>query len=222
MKTPVTFQTDALIVSAERALRILFTNPAASKAYPATPEEGTARDGLPNPPLLSPREQRASGALMRVNHVGEVCAQAMYTAQAFSNPNPQLKVFLERARTEEADHLAWTRQRLTELGDRPSLLNPLWYASAFALGLVAGRFSDALSLGFVMETERQVEAHLRSHLDRLPAHDLTSRTIVKQMAQDEAGHGVQAAQLGGAELPLPVKRLMTIAAKVMTTVAHYV
>jgi ubiquinone biosynthesis monooxygenase Coq7 len=159
---------------------------------------------------------------MRVNHVGEVCAQALYTAQALTSPTPQLKAFFERARTEETDHLAWTRQRLTELGDRPSLLNPLWCAGAFTLGLAAGRLGESVSLGFVMETERQVEDHLHSHLDRLPAEDLTSRAIVAQMALDEAGHGVEAAQLGGTELPTPVKSLMKVAAKVMTTVAHYV
>jgi ubiquinone biosynthesis monooxygenase Coq7 len=163
-----------------------------------------------------------SGALMRVNHVGEVCAQALYTAQALTSPTPQLKAFFERARTEETDHLAWTRQRLNELGDRPSLLNPLWYAGAFTLGLAAGHLGESVSLGFVMETERQVEAHLHSHLGLLPAEDLASRAIVAQMALDEAGHGVEAAQLGGTELPTPVKSLMKAAAKVMTTVAHYV
>ena len=171
---------------------------------------------------LTTQDQAAAGALMRVNHVGEVCAQALYTAQALTSPTPQLKAFFEQARTEETDHLAWTRQRLTELGARPSLLNPLWYAGAFALGLAAGRFGQAVSLGFVMETERQVEAHLHSHLDRLPAEDLASRVIVTQMALDEGSHGAVAAQLGGSELPVPVKGLMTAAAKVMTTVAHYV
>jgi ubiquinone biosynthesis monooxygenase Coq7 len=159
---------------------------------------------------------------MRVNHVGEVCAQALYTAQALTSPTPKLKAFFEQARIEETDHLAWTRQRLAELGARPSLLNPLWYAGAFALGLAAGRLGEAISLGFVMETERQVEAHLQSHLDRLPAEDFISRAIVTRMAQDEASHGAEAAHLGGVELPAPIKGLMSLAAKVMTTVAHYV
>jgi len=173
------------------------------------------------PPLLS-HEQAMSGALMRVNHVGEVCAQALYTTHALTSSSPKLKAFFERAREEETVHLAWTRQRLSELGDRPSLLNPLWYAGAFALGLASGRLGETVSLGFVMETERQVEAHLHSHLERLPAEDLASRAIVAQMAHDEAGHGAEAAQLGGAELPAPVKGLMKAAAKVMTFVAHYV
>jgi len=159
---------------------------------------------------------------MRVNHVGEICAQALYAAQALTSPTDQVRAFFQRAQKEEIDHLAWTRQRLTELGDRPSLLNPVWYAGAFALGLATGGMGEAVSLGFVMETERQVEAHLYSHLERLPKEDLASRAIVGQMARDEAEHGAKAAQLGGTELPVPVKALMKTAAKVMTTVAQYV
>jgi len=169
-----------------------------------------------------PQLQATSGRLMRVNHVGEICAQALYAAQALTSPTDQVRAFFQRAQKEENDHLAWTRQRLTELGDRPSLLNPVWYAGAFALGLAAGNIGEAVSLGFVMETERQVEAHLNSHLERLPTEDLASRAIVAQMALDEAEHGAEAAQLGGTELPAPVKALMKTAAKVMTTVAHYV
>lgn len=159
---------------------------------------------------------------MRVNHVGEVCAQALYTAQALATRDPQLRRHFEHAADEETDHLAWTAERLKELGHRPSLLNPLWYAGAFALGLVAGRVGDRLSLGFVVETERQVEAHLQSHLERLPASDHASRAIVAQMKVDEAAHAASALQAGAAELPAAAKALMRAAAKVMTTTAHYV
>ncbi|RYY83270.1 MAG: 2-polyprenyl-3-methyl-6-methoxy-1,4-benzoquinone monooxygenase, partial [Comamonadaceae bacterium] len=161
-------------------------------------------------------------ALMRVNHVGEVCAQALYTAQAAATRDPQLRRHLEEAAREETDHLAWTLERLDELGDRPSLLNPVWYAGAFALGLAAGRFGDRASLGFVVETERQVESHLESHLERLPAGDHASRAIVAQMKADEAAHADQAMARGALELPPPVKGLMRAAARVMTTTAHYI
>jgi len=159
---------------------------------------------------------------MRVNHVGEVCAQALYAAQALTTRNPELRTQMERAAREETDHLAWTRERLDELGDRPSLLNPLWYAGAFGLGLLAGRLGDPVSLGFVVETERQVEAHLQGHLESLPEGDHASRAIVSQMKDDEAAHALNAQAAGAAELPLPVKLAMRAAAKVMTTTAHYV
>lgn len=159
---------------------------------------------------------------MRVNHVGEVCAQALYTAQALATRDPALRRQFEKAAAEETDHLAWTADRLAELGDRPSLLNPVWYAGAFGLGLLAGRLGDRLSLGFVLETERQVEAHLQGHLDRLPVGDHASRAIVTQMKDDEAAHAAQALQAGATELPAPVKALMHAAAKVMTTTAHYI
>ncbi len=171
---------------------------------------------------LGAQEKAHAAALMRVNHVGEVCAQALYAAQALATRNDALRSQLERASREETDHLAWTRGRLDELGARPSLLNPLWYAGAFGLGLVAGRFGDPVSLGFVVETERQVEAHLQSHLDRLPSGDAGSRAIVAQMMADDAGHALQAQQAGAVELPAPVKLAMRAAAKVMTTTAHYI
>ena len=158
---------------------------------------------------------------MRVNHVGEVCAQALYTAQAMTTNDPVLRQHLDAAAREETDHLAWTRQRLDELGDRPSLLNPLWYAGAFGIGWLAGRVGgDKLSLGFVVETERQVEAHLAGHMSRLPAGDAASRAIVAQMKEDEANHAREAAAAGGMPLPAPVRGLMRLAAKVMTTTAH--
>jgi ubiquinone biosynthesis monooxygenase Coq7 len=159
---------------------------------------------------------------MRVNHVGEVCAQALYQAQALTARSPELRQQMLAAAREETDHLAWTQQRLKELNDRPSLLNPLWYAGSFAIGLVAGRLGDAASLGFVVETERQVEAHLASHLDRLPAADAASRAIVEQMKADEARHAEDALAAGATPMPEPVKWLMKASARVMTTVAHRV
>ena len=158
---------------------------------------------------------------MRVNHVGEVCAQALYTAQALASKNNALRQHLTTACTEETDHLAWCEQRLHELGGRPSLLNPLWYAGAFTIGYAAAKLGgDRMSLGFVVETERQVEAHLESHLGLLPANDGQSRAIVAQMKLDEAQHAKEALAAGAAELPAPFKALMKVAAQVMTTVAH--
>jgi ubiquinone biosynthesis monooxygenase Coq7 len=157
---------------------------------------------------------------MRVNHVGEVCAQALYSAQALTTSNPSLRRQFEQAAREETDHLVWTERRLRELGARPSVLNPLWYAGAFGIGLLAGRAGDATSLGFLMETERQVERHLESHLERLPAGDRASRAIVSQMRDDEAAHAQGAERAGGVQLPLPVRWAMRLAARVMTATAH--
>ena len=204
---------DRFFGAADSALRTLFAKPRALRPCPVVPADETR---------LDPDERRQAAALMRVNHVGEVCAQALYTAQALATPDPQLRRHFERAAAEETDHLAWTAERLAELGDRPSLLNPLWYAGAFGLGLLAGRLGDRVSLGFVVETEKQVEAHLQSHLDRLPAGDHASRAIVVQMKDDEAAHAALALQAGGIDLPAPAKALMRAAAKVMTTTAHYV
>ena len=158
---------------------------------------------------------------MRVNHVGEVCAQALYTAQSLTTRAPALQRQFEHAAREETDHLAWTQQRLRELGGRPSLLNPLWYAGAFGIGLLAGRAGDAVSLGFVVETERQVEHHLQRHLTRLPAADLASRAIVAQMKEDESRHGAAAQSAGAVALPAPVRWVMRLASKAMTSTAHY-
>lgn len=214
--------TDALLNAVDSALRTLFVSPRSSRDCPTLPERASDSE-------LGPDERQLSGALMRVNHVGEVCAQALYTAQALAArwprgtgalPNEALAQQLEAAGREETDHLAWTQARLDELGARPSLLNPLWYAGAFGLGLIAGRVGPHVSLGFVVETERQVEAHLASHMDRLPAKDHASRAIVAQMKDDEARHAREAQQAGAVELPTPVKGLMRAAAKVMTTVAH--
>jgi ubiquinone biosynthesis monooxygenase Coq7 len=203
--------------------RILILADGALKAF-----DGSARAGRPSPsplPLdehLNTAEKRAAGALMRVNHVGEVCAQALYSAQALATSNPVLQKHYAAAAREETDHLVWTRQRLRELNARPSLLNPLWFAGAFGIGLLAGRAGDAVSLGFVVETERQVEQHLDSHLDRLPPADTASRAIVEQMKTDEAQHAVQAEAEGARALPAPARWIMRIAAKVMTTTAHYI
>lgn len=157
---------------------------------------------------------------MRVNHVGEVCAQALYTAQALATRDAGLRAHLLAASDEETDHLAWTEERLKELGGRTSLLNPLWYAGAFGIGLLAAKAGDKISLGFVVETERQVEHHLNSHMDRLPAGDQSSRAIVAQMRDDEVQHADAAERAGGVPLPKPVQGLMRLAAKVMTTVSH--
>jgi ubiquinone biosynthesis monooxygenase Coq7 len=202
---------DELLSAADGALRTLSGGARASRPAPAA--AATELDAA---------ARRLSGALMRVNHVGEVCAQALYQAQALTSRSPELRSQMAAAAREEIDHLAWTEQRLGELGDRPSLLNPLWYAGAFAIGLVAGRISDPVSLGFVVETERQVEQHLAGHLDRLPVEDGRSRAIVAQMKDDEARHGDMARRAGGVELPAPVRGLMRAAAKVMTTTAHYI
>lgn len=204
---------DRLFGAADSALRTLFAKPRASRPCPIVPADETRLVGA---------ESRNSAALMRVNHVGEVCAQALYTAQALATRDPALRTHFQHAAEEETDHLAWTAERLAELGDRPSLLNPLWYAGAFGLGLLAGRLGDRRSLGFVVETEKQVEAHLQSHLDRLPATDHASRAIVAKMKEDEACHAAQALQAGAVELPRPAKALMRVAAKVMTTTAHYI
>ena len=159
---------------------------------------------------------------MRVNHVGEICAQALYDAQALAARNPSLRAMFEQSASEEADHLAWTEQRIRELGGRTSLLNPLWYAGSFGIGLVAARLGDRLSLGFMAETERQVEQHLQSHLERLPPEDEASRAIVAQMKDDEVRHGETAAELGGPPLPLPLRLAMRLAARVMTRTAHVI
>ncbi len=168
-----------------------------------------------------PSQRRLSGALMRVNHVGEICAQALYEAQAASTVDPVLEGEFRRAAREEGDHLAWTRGRLRELGARPSALNPFWYAGSFAIGLLAGRMGDRISLGFMAETERQVEAHLARHLERLPASDTRSRTIVAAMQEDEACHAEHARRLGGVDLPGPARWAMRTVSKVMTKTAHY-
>jgi 3-demethoxyubiquinol 3-hydroxylase len=202
---------DHLLTATDIALRTLSGASHAARACPVAQPPGATLDDA---------QRRLSGALMRVNHVGEVCAQALYTAQALSTRDAALRRQFEHAAREETDHLAWTQGRLRELGAHASLLNPLWYAGAFAIGLVAGRAGDAVSLGFVVETERQVEQHLESHLQRLPAADLASRAIVREMKADEARHGAAAQSAGAAPLPLPVRWVMRLASRVMTSTAH--
>jgi ubiquinone biosynthesis monooxygenase Coq7 len=171
-------------------------------------------------PQLSPAEIREAGALMRVNHVGEICAQALYQSQALFSRSDEQRQHFEQAAEEEQDHLAWTAERVAELGTHTSLLAPLWWTGAFAWGSLAGLAGDRWSLGFVVETERQVEAHLASHLNRLPEADAPSRAIVEQMKREEAEHADAALAAGALPLPGPVRELMRAAAKVMTTVAH--
>lgn len=201
---------DQWLIAADTALRTLSGGIQASRPSPAV--------GLPQAEL-STDQKRLVGGLMRVNHVGEVCAQALYEAQALTAITPSNRLRMKQAAVEEVDHLAWTADRLRQLGDRPSLLNPLWFAGAFGIGLVAGKAGDTYSLGFLKETELQVEAHLAGHLDRLPAEDQASRAIVHQMKLDEAAHADMAAHAGASELPRPVKAAMKLAAKVMTSVA---
>lgn len=203
---------DALIVEFDRALRTL---------------SGVARSARPVPgrelsePELRDDERRHAGALMRVNHVGEVCAQALYQGQAATCDSQALRQALGRAAREEGDHLAWTAGRLAELGARRSLLDPIWYAGALGFGLLAGRAGDAWSLGFLAETERQVEAHLDHHLAELPVADRKSRAIVEQMKVDEAAHATTAERLGARELPFGIRVAMRAAAGVMTRTAYW-
>ena len=209
--------TDRFISLFDQSLRAIAGVAAASRPNPA---HSMLED--PASPGLDERQRAHSAALMRVNHVGEVCAQALYQSQAlFARQDAIREQFVEAGR-EEQDHLAWTAERIAELGSRISLLNPLWYAGAFVMGAIAARLGDPASLGFVVETERQVEAHLSKHLESLPEHDARSRAIVLQMREDEIRHGVAAQALGATEMPAPVKTLMNGVSKVMTTVAYYI
>ena len=205
--------TDRLLSGLETALRTVSGAIHAGRPYPAA--------GLPADDLDA-AQRRLAGALMRVNHVGEVCAQALYQAQALTASSTERRQQMHAAAREEGDHLAWTQQRLNELGARPSLLNPLWYAGSFGIGLLAGRVGDGVSLGFVVETERQVEQHLAGHLERLPAADKRSRAIVAKMKDDEARHAEEAQAAGAAALSWPVRWAMSAAARVMTGTAHHV
>ena len=202
---------DTLIVGFDRALRTLSGNVVAARPTPgaALPEAG-----------MTPEARRHAAALMRVNHTGEVCAQALYAAQALVARDAAIKARFATAAREEEDHLAWTQARLAALGDRASLLNPVWYAGSFAIGVAAGLAGDRANLGFVAETERQVEEHLTAHMDRLPDADAKSRAVVGQMRDDEIRHGAMALEAGGVPLPYPVKRLMRAAADVMRAVAY--
>ncbi len=202
---------DSLLSAADRALRAVFAPPRAVRPMPDAAHHTEAGDRHP----LSVR-------LMRVNHAGEVAAQALYHGQALMAKNVVTRDWLLDAAQEEADHLAWCEQRLTELGSRPSLLNPFWYAGSFAIGAIAAAASDRVSLGFVAETERQVETHLSDHLERLPDDDARSRAILETMRADEVRHGARAQAAGGVELPAPVRFLMRHASRVMTRTAYWI
>ncbi|MBL8496939.1 demethoxyubiquinone hydroxylase family protein [Nitrosomonas sp. JL21] len=204
---------DKIIIGFDSALRTLLT-----PAQTLRPVPGSS---LPEAELTD-AEKQLSSALMRVNHVGEVCAQALYQGQGLTARNNDVQQTLMQAAREETEHLAWTERRIAELGGRKSLLNPLWYGSSFAIGVVAGLLGDKWNLGFLAETEHQVGTHLASHLERLPLQDEKSRAIVKQMSIDEASHANMALSYGGAELPLPVKVTMKLGSKVMTHTAYWV
>ena len=202
---------DTAIIEFDKALRTVFAPARSIRAVPG--------EGLPEAEL-GEAERRHAAALMRINHVGEICAQALYQGQALMSRDPSLRDALRQASQEETEHLAWTERRIAELGGRKSLLNPLWYGGALGLGLLAGRFGDRWNLGFLAETERQVENHLKGHLDTLPANDKKSRAVVEQMKIDEAEHAEMAIRLGGHELPAPVKGAMKLASKVMTPLTY--
>lgn len=203
---------DHLIIEFDKSLRTVFAKAVSVRLEPG---ENLAEGAL------SDVERRHAAALMRVNHVGEVCAQALYQGQALSSANLALRAELERAAGEETEHLAWTASRISALGGRKSLLNPLWYGGALFFGVIAGRLGDRWNLGFLAETERQVEAHLNDHLGRLPPADEKSRAVLEQMRIDEVAHAEAAVRLGAAELPLPVRGAMKAASRIMTTTAYY-
>jgi ubiquinone biosynthesis monooxygenase Coq7 len=204
---------DQLIIEFDKGLRTVFASAPTQRPVPG--------GDLPEAEL-SPEEKRHAAALMRVNHVGEVCAQALYQGQALTSRDPALAGALHQAAREETEHLAWTETRIADLGGRKSLLNPLWYGGALAMGLAAGRMGDAWNLGFLAETERQVEAHLADHLGRLPAADRKSQAVLDQMKRDEIAHAETAIRLGARELPGPVKLAMKLASRVMTRTAYWV
>lgn len=205
--------TDALIGAFDQGLRALFAPANASRARPDADVEEAE---------LSAAEKQHAAALMRINHVGEICAQALYSGQALTSKNPHITETLQTAAKEEIDHLAWCETRIAELGGRQSLLNPVWYAGSFSIGIAAGLLGDDWNLGFLEETEKQVSEHLTGHLDQLSTKDTKTRTIIEQMQQDEQAHADTAYNLGAKQLPPPVKSGMQLASKIMTTTAYYV
>lgn len=202
---------DQILISADRALRSLLAPAVASRPAPGSPA-----------PVADEAERRRTASLMRVNHAGEIAAQGLYHGQALVARNPATRALLDQAAREESDHLAWCEQRLRELQDRPSRLDPLWYAGSFAIGSLAGLLGDRASLGFVSETERQVERHLDDHLAQIPASDTRSRAILEQMREDEVTHGRLAREHGGGQLPRPVQQIMRATGRVMTTTAKWI
>ena len=225
---------DPLIAAADRALRAIFAPAHASRPIPGTPPpqstgshspDGGASDRPALPvggAALANSERLESAALMRVNHAGEVAAQALYHGQALASRSEATRELLLHAAREESDHLAWCETRLKELDSRPSLLNPLWYCGSFAIGALAAAVGDRISLGFVVETERQVEGHLDDHLARLPTGDARSRAILQAMRTDEIAHGTAAHAAGAAELPAAVRALMRQTARIMTSTAYWI
>ncbi len=204
---------DRLIVSFDRGLRTLFAPAISARAVPG--------EDLPDA-VMDPAQRQHAAALMRVNHTGEVCAQALYQGQALTARSAEAQAALERAAREETEHLAWTGQRIEELGGRTSVLNPLFYAGSFAIGTVAGLLGNRWNLGFLVETERQVVEHLEGHLRTLPPEDGRSRAIVSEMRLDEARHATTALEHGAAELPAPARALMRLASKVMTRSTYWI
>ena len=202
---------DKLAISVGESLQTLFAKPRATRPFPAKTSAAE----------LSEEDRKKSAGFMRVNHVGEVCAQALYQSQALTASTPALRAKMQTAAAEEVDHLAWCEQRLDELSSKKSLLNPLWYTGSFAIGSIAGLAGDKWNLGFVAETERQVVAHLESHLAALPEADLRSKEVVSKMRQDEAAHAEMAVAAGAAALPRPVKSLMKAVSSVMTRTAYW-
>ena len=205
---------DQLLIGADQALRTVFGRPR------ITERKNPAADLMEAE--LREDQRRHVARLMRINHTGEVCAQALYQGQALTAKLPETRQRLERSAKEENDHLAWCEERLEELGDRKSLLNPLWYAGSFALGALAGLAGDKWSLGFVVETERQVEDHLDDHLTQIPAHDEKSRAILERMKADEIHHAQVAKSAGGADLPAPIRQAMKLTSRVMTRTVYWV
>ena len=203
---------DTILSEIDDALRTLFVTAHAGKPVPG---EDLTTD-------LTEEEKRLSTRLMRVDHTGEVCAQALYRGQMAVARDARVRTLLQRAANEETDHLAWTEQRLSELGGRKSVLNPLWYFNSFAIGVVSGLIGDRWSLGFLAETERQVGHHLQGHLQRLPAQDQRSRAIVERMKHDEAAHATTARRHGAAQLPKPARAAMKLLARIMTTSSHWI
>lgn len=204
---------DKLIIEFDKGLRTVVAQQPTLRPFPD-------RDCAENP--LSAAEKRHAAALMRINHSGEVCAQALYNGQAITARNPDTEAALRQASQEETEHLAWCEKRIRELGGHKSLLNPLWYAGSFVIGALAGALGDKWNLGFLAETEHQVGKHIEGHLQRLPAQDAKSRAVLEQMAEDEARHATTALVHGGAELPLPVKLAMKLSSKVMTKTTYWI
>lgn len=205
---------DSLLICADNALRTVF-----APAHSARPAPGSDQSlGA----ALQPEQQTQAARLMRINHVGEICAQALYQGQALTARNTQVRAALEQAAREEQDHLAWCEQRINELGGRKSLLNPLWYAGSFTLGAVSGMLGDKWNLAFLAETERQVEGHIDDHLHKIAAADARSRAVLEQMKLDEAQHAATAVTLGAAQMPRAISQIMRLASRVMTGTAYWV